>query len=308
MGRKPQLERKRQDMQGKVEEFLHYLTIERGLSHNTIISYRSDLSRFVNYLKKKKVTGFKGVKQGHITDFMLAEKERGLGANSISRSLAAIKVFFRYLISERQVIEDVTSVLESPKIWKKLPDTLSLNEVDKILNLKTKQTPLTRRDRTMIELVYSTGMRVSELVNLNLMDLNLEVGFVRCQGKGGKERIIPLGKKAIKMITDYKSETRSYFLKQGEKKFLFLNKLGDSLSRQSFWKTIKYWTRRAGIKKTISPHTLRHSFATHLLERGADLRAVQEMLGHANISTTQIYTHINKERLKAIHQKFHPRP
>jgi len=295
-------------MQGKVEEFLHYLTIERGLSHNTIISYRCDLLRFVNYLKKKRVAGFKGVKQGQITDFMMAEKERGLGANSISRSLAAIKVFFRYLISERQVIEDVTSVLESPKIWKKLPDTLSLNEVDKILSLKTKQTPLTRRDRTMIELVYSTGMRVSELVGLNMMDLNLEVGFVRCQGKGGKERIIPLGKKAIKMITDYKSETRSYFLKKGEKKFLFLNKMGDSLSRQSFWKTIKYWTRRAGIKKTISPHTLRHSFATHLLERGADLRAVQEMLGHANISTTQIYTHINKERLKAIHSKYHPRP
>jgi integrase/recombinase XerD len=239
---------------------------------------------------------------------MFYQKDKGLAANSIARRLAAIKVFYRFLVRERILNSDPTSLIDSPKLWKKVPDTLSLNEVDALLsepNLRNKQGI---RDKAILETLYATGMRVSEAVNLKTDNLNLEVGFLRCIGKGNKERVIPLGKKAIISLKRYLGSSRTHFLKKKESEFLFLSRFGRKISRQSFWKLVKKYSKEARIKKPMRPHILRHSFATHLLERGADLRSVQEMLGHSNISTTQIYTHINKDRLKTIHKMFHPRP
>lgn len=295
-------------MKEQIKEFLDYLSIERGLSKNTIESYGRDLEKYVAFLKSKAIESPDNVKRQDIQNFLMHLKDKGLNASSIARNLVAIKVFHRYLLTQRYIKEDVTSVLETPKLWKTLPDVLDLNEVEAILerpNIRTKQG---LRDKAALELMYATGMRVSELVNLKLNNLNLDVGFVKCIGKGQKERIIPVGKKAKEALKKYLEKARPKFLKRGESNALFLTRLGRPMSRQSFWMIIKHYVRDARIKKRVTPHTLRHSFATHLLQRGADLRIVQELLGHANISTTQIYTHINKERLKQIHQKFHPRP
>jgi integrase/recombinase XerD len=239
---------------------------------------------------------------------MLFQKDKGLSANSIARRLAAIKVFYRFLVRERILRSDPTSLIDSPKLWKKIPEALSLNEVDALLNQPNIRDKQGIRDRAILETLYATGMRVSEAVNLKIDNVNLDIGFLRCIGKGNKERVVPLGKKAIASIKRYLAISRPHFLKKKECAFLFLNRFGNKISRQSLWKIIKRYAKLARIKKPIRPHTLRHSFATHLLERGADLRSVQEMLGHSNISTTQIYTHINKDRLKTIHRMFHPRP
>jgi integrase/recombinase XerD len=239
----------------------------------------------------------------------MQQKDAGISTSSIGRYLAAIKGFYRFLVLERYIKTDVSSVLEAPKLWQKLPEVLSLDEVERILNLPNLKSQWGIRDKAALELLYATGMRVSEISNLTVSNLNMDVGFIKCLGKGQKERIIPLGKKAQAALQRYLQKVRPALApKSNSNDALFLSRLGKKLSRQSFWKMIKKYVRLAHIKRDISPHTLRHSFATHLLERGADLRIVQEMLGHANISTTQIYTHINKERLKSIHKKFHPRP
>jgi integrase/recombinase XerD len=239
---------------------------------------------------------------------MLFQKDKGMAANSIARRLAAIRMFHRFLARERILKSDPSNLIDSPKLWKKIPDTLSINEVEALIaqpNIRDKQGA---RDKAILETLYATGMRVSEAVNLRLDNVNLDIGFLRCIGKGNKERVIPIGTKAITSIKRYLEFSRPHLLKKRESEFLFLSRFGKKISRQSFWKIIKRYASQARIKKNIRPHTLRHSFATHLLERGADLRSVQEMLGHSNISTTQIYTHINKDRLKTIHRMFHPRP
>jgi integrase/recombinase XerD len=236
------------------------------------------------------------------------QKDKHLSANSISRSLVAIKTFHRFLTRERHIKEDVTNVLDSPRLWKNLPETLSVSEVEEIIKTPNTRNWLGLRDKAILELMYATGLRVSEIVNLNIDSINMDVGFLRCIGKGNKERIVPIGEQARKALVRYLSRARVKIKNAQSSNTLFLSRLGKGISRQSFWKMIKKYTRIAGIKKDITPHTLRHSFATHLLERGADLRVVQEMLGHSDISTTQIYTHINKERLKSIHHQFHPRP
>lgn len=295
-------------MKELIDTFLNYLSAERGLSRNTIVSYKQDLNYYTDFLINQNIGALSRSTRNDITDFMLNQKEKGISANSIARRLAAIKVFYRFLVRERILKVDPTSLIDSPKLWKKIPDTLSLNEVDALLaqpNIKERQGI---RDKALLETFYATGMRVSEVVNLKLDNVNLEIGFLRCIGKGNKERVIPLGKKAIASIKRYLALSRPRLLKQKESEFLFLNRSGQKISRQSLWKIIKRYAKEAHIKKAIKPHILRHSFATHLLERGADLRSVQEMLGHSNIATTQIYTHINKDRLKAIHKMFHPRP
>jgi integrase/recombinase XerD len=295
-------------MKELIETFLNYLSVERGLSRNTIISYKEDLNYYTGFLMRHNIDALSKTTKNNITNFMLSQKDKGISANSIARRLAAIRVFYRFLVRERILKADPTSLIDSPKLWKKIPDTLSLNEVDALLsqpNIKDKQGI---RDKAILETFYATGMRVSEVVNLKLDNINLEVGFLRCIGKGNKERVIPLGKKAINSLARYLKNSRLHLLKQKESEFLFLNRSGKKISRQSLWKIIKRYAREARIKKPIRPHILRHSFATHLLERGADLRSVQEMLGHSNISTTQIYTHITKDRLKTIHRMFHPRP
>jgi len=310
-----------------IEIFLNYLYVERGLAHNTIISYREDLNIYIDFLIKRHVDSLSKTTKNDIINFMLYQKDSGLSANSIARRLAAIKMFYRFLVRERILKNDPTSLIDSPKLWKKVPETLSLNEIDSLISQPNIRDRQGIRDKAILEALYATGMRVSEATDLKIDNINLDIGFLRCIGKGSKERVIPLGKKAIGSLKRYLEISRPQLLKSArntktidregkiskgvnkkDSEFLFLNRFGKKISRQSLWKIIKKYAKEARIKKPMRPHILRHSFATHLLERGADLRSVQEMLGHANISTTQIYTHINKERLKTIHRMFHPRP
>jgi integrase/recombinase XerD len=291
-----------------LDEFLNYLSVERGLSANTITSYRTDLAHFIGYLDAKGIKDIAKAKRSDITDYMMGLKGKGISSNSISRALVAIKMFYKFLVQERFVKDDVAGVLESPKLIRPLPNVLSMQEVDKLLAAPDLKDWIGIRDKAALELMYATGMRVSELVNLAVEGLNLDVGFIKCKGKGDKERIVPIGRKAKEAVARYIERVRPKLLKKRQDSHLFLSRLGKRVSRQSFWKMIKRSAKAARIKKEITPHTLRHSFATHLLERGADLRVVQEMLGHSDIATTQIYTHINKERLKTIHRQFHPRP
>ncbi len=295
-------------MKELIDTFLNYLSVERGLSNNTIISYRHDLNAYINFLEARHIDALSKITKDDITNFMFAQKEKSVSVNSIARRLAAIRMFHRFLARERILKSDPTNLIDSPKLWKKIPDTLSLNEVEALIAQPDIRGKQGIRDKAILETLYATGMRVSEAVNLKSDNVNLDIGFLRCIGKGNKERVIPLGKKAITSLKRYLGISRPHLLKKRESEFLFLNRFGKKISRQSLWKIIKRYAREARIKKTIRPHTLRHSFATHLLERGADLRSVQEMLGHSNISTTQVYTHINKDRLKAMHRMFHPRP
>jgi len=291
-----------------ITEFLDYLSLERGLSSNTISSYRRDLEKFDNFIDQKKITDVLNPSRDDFLGFIYHLKDSQLKSSSIARNIVALKVFYRYLVSQRYLKTDPTELLESPKLWKYLPDVLSIAEVEKFL--KTIRGPKIKqiRDKACFELMYATGMRVSELVELKLIDLDFKLGILRCYGKGQKERIIPMGRLAKEALVKYIDEARELLLKGRVSKHLFLSKHGKKISRQMIWKIIQKYAVLAGIHKHISPHTLRHSFATHLLEKGADLRIVQELLGHSNISTTQIYTHLNKDRLKSIHQKFHPRP
>jgi integrase/recombinase XerD len=295
-------------MKELIDIFLSYLSVERGLARNTIIAYKEDLEHYIDFLTELHIDTFSKTTKNEIFNFMLNQKNKGISANSVARRLAAIKVFYRFLVRERLLKSDPTSLIDSPKLWKKIPQTLSLNEVDALLSQPNLRDPQGIRDKAILETFYATGMRVSEAVNLKIDNLNFEIGFLRCIGKGNKERIIPLGKKAISSLKRYLETARKQVLKQKKSEFVFLNRSGKRISRQSLWKIIKRYAKEARIKKPIRPHILRHSFATHLLERGADLRSVQEMLGHSDISTTQIYTHISKDRLKTIHRMFHPRP
>ena len=295
-------------MKELITTFLDYLSVERGLSSNTIVSYRKDLEFYIDFLTSCHRDSLSKITKNDITNFMLAQKDKGISTNSVVRRLAAIRMFHRFLAREKILKNDPSDLIDSPKLWKKIPDTLSLNEVNALLAQPDIRNKQGLRDKAILETFYATGMRVSEAVNLKVDSVNLDIGFLRCIGKGNKERIIPLGTKAISSIKRYLKISRPLLLKKKESEFLFLNRFGKKISRQSLWKLVKKYANQARIKKPMRPHILRHSFATHLLERGADLRSVQEMLGHANISTTQIYTHINKERLKTIHRMFHPRP
>ena len=290
-----------------VNLFLDYLSIERGLSQNTLKSYKQDLIKFIDYVTERGIGKVKDVTKRDILKYLYFLKDKGLSSNSISRNLVVIKVFYRFLVAEKFLKENVTEVLESPRIFRGIPEVLNMHEVTTILEAPDARSLLGARDKAALELMYATGMRVSEMAGLMLGSLNLDMGFIRCTGKGGKERIIPVGKKARLALSRYLEKARPKLSRRSQDAHLFLSRLGRRISRQSFWKMFKKYARLAHIKKKITPHTLRHSFATHLLERGADLRSVQELLGHADISTTQIYTHINKARLKGIHKKYHPR-
>ncbi len=295
-------------MKELIDTFLNYLSVERGLANNTIISYREDLNTYLDFIEKSNIAVLSKISKNNITNFMFDQKGKGIAVNSIARRLAAIRMFHRFLTRERILKDDPSTLIDSPKLWKKIPDTLTLNEVEVLIAQPNVRSDQGVRDRAILETLYATGMRVSEAVNLKKDNVNLDIGFLRCIGKGNKERVIPLGKKAIASINKYLEAVRPKLLKNKDSEFLFISRSGKKISRQSFWKIIKKYAKEAHIKKPIKPHTLRHSFATHLLERGADLRSVQEMLGHSNISTTQIYTHIDKDRLKNIHKQFHPRP
>jgi integrase/recombinase XerD len=295
-------------MRDLIDIFLNYLSVERGLAQNTIISYQRDLLRYDRFLRSVNVTDINKIDKENIRAYLAYQKEKELSSSTVARSLVAIRLFHRFLLREKLVLKDPTDVIDSPKLWKKIPDALSFNEIEKLLSSPDTRKKKGLRDKAMLETMYAAGLRVSELTNLKVEDVNLDAGFVRCLGKGKKERVVPLGKTAVLVIRKYLESSRQKFLKKKISKFLFLNHSGSRISRVYIWKLIKVYARQARIKSPVKPHILRHSFATHLLERGADLRSVQEMLGHANISTTQIYTHINRDRLKTIHKNFHPRP
>lgn len=289
----------------QVKEFIDYLSVERGLSPNTLEAYNHDLETYWHYLQVSGVSKWDAVKRDHIMTFLLSEKKRGLEASSIARRLVSIKVFHRFLLKERYLREDVTSVVDSPRLWKRLPHFLTIQEMDALLKTAQSDPETPLRDRAFLELLYATGMRVSEIVNLKINDLNFEGAFIRCIGKGSKERIVPVGKQALDFCRQYLQKVRSKLRQPGEN--FFVGRGGKGISRIFAWQLIKKYALKAGIQKEVTPHTFRHSFATHLLERGADLRVVQELLGHSDISTTQIYTHVSRDRLKSVHAQFHPR-
>ncbi len=289
-----------------LEEFLKYLRVERGLAHNTVESYHYDLIQFAAYLARENST-LKDASEGLILNYLSCQKGQGRSARTLSRYLAAIRSFYHYLLQERYISVDPTQNLTSPKLEKRLPRVLSVQEVELLLSQPDVRTVTGLRDRAMLELLYAAGMRVSELTGLNTEHLNLEMGYVRCVGKGGRERIIPIGMVAVRYAREYLLKSRVKLRKNSWEKALFLNRHGKRLTRQGFWKILKGYAQRAGIQREITPHILRHSFATHLLENGADLRIVQEMLGHADVATTQIYTHLSQKRLREVYERAHPR-
>ncbi len=289
-----------------IREFLDYLTVERGLSDNTLDSYGRDLRLFDDFLTDHGLTlHVAGEEQLRI--YLQHLRRRGRSSATVARKIAALRAFYHFLLQEKKITADPTVALESPKQSKKLPTVLSIKEVERLLNSPRSQQPTDLRDKAMLEVLYATGLRVTELVSLEINSVNLENGYVQCMGKGNKERIVPLGSMAQASVKLYWEKGRPSLAKPSSDGALFLNKNGGRLTRQGFWKIIKRRAHEAGIITPITPHTLRHSFATHLLENGADLRAVQEMLGHADISTTQIYTHVTKTRLKDVYAKTHPR-
>jgi len=292
-------------MQGDLlKRFLNYLAVEKGLSRNTLESYERDLRKYFLFMEKKAPDD---IRQQDVRNFLSRLSEEGMASPSSARCLSAIRGFHKYLLTDGLTLTDPTANIEAPHGWNRLPKTLSSSEVETLLNQPDLATTLGIRDKAMLEVLYAAGLRVSELVGLKLQDMNLERGFVVVVGKGSKERAVPLGEIASARLKEYLERSRPLLLKGRPSDAVFVSSRRRQLTRQMFWERIKHYVRKAGITRNVSPHTLRHSFATHLLDNGADLRAVQAMLGHADISTTQIYTHVSRERLRRIHEKYHPR-
>jgi integrase/recombinase XerD len=295
-------------MKQLLNDFIDYVMIERGLSNHTIDAYRRDITNYLNFMEKTvSITNVEQINRVHIMNYLYTVKDSGKTSATIARNISSIRAFHLHLLRENVTNNDPTLHIELPKKEKKLPKVLSLPEVELLLNAPNGKKAFSQRDKAMLEILYATGLRVSEMIQLNVSDIHLTMGFVHCIGKGNKERIIPLGSLAKAAIETYLLDGRVELLKGKREDALFLNHHGKRLSRQGFWKIIKALAKTANIDKELTPHTLRHSFATHLLENGADLRAVQEMLGHADISTTQIYTHVSKTRLKDLYATHHPR-
>ena len=295
-------------MQESLQDYLNYLSVARGLAKNTLESYGRDLHQYLGYLKEKKNLNLTGTTQATVIGYLLQMQARGKATATLSRSLAAIKSYYHYMAREKQIERDPTVNLDAPKQEKRLPRVLSVAEVARLLEQPDIKNPVGIRDRAMLEVLYAAGLRVSELVSLKIEDINLETGYLKCYGKGPpRKRIVPLGSVAIKFLRLYQEHARKFLSARLQENTLFLNHHGKGLTRQGFWKIIKKYADNLDILTAITPHTLRHSFATHLLENGADLRSVQEMLGHADIATTQIYTHLTQGKIKDVYEKTHPR-
>ncbi|MCF6150163.1 MAG: site-specific tyrosine recombinase XerD [Candidatus Kuenenia sp.] len=294
-------------MEELIDSFINYLLVECGSARNTIHSYQSDLQLFLKFLLSKNIHDFGDIRPNVITSFIISEKQRGQSINSINRAIVSVRMFYKFLILEGKLQKNPLVSLNNPKLWKKLPDVLPIHKIEDLLSAADTETKLGIRNKAILELLYATGARVSEVATISLDGINLEYGYIKCKGKGSKERIVPLGGKASLAIQEYLNTVRPKIKNSQSNRNLFLSKNGRPLRREDIWFVVKNCALKAGIAENISPHKLRHSFATHLLENGADLRSVQEMLGHVNISTTQIYTHVNKQHLKTIHQRFHPR-
>lgn len=295
-------------MEPFLKEYLAHLKLEKNLSQNTVASYKNDINAFISFLKELKIDDPSNVTTEHINGFFKVLKELGLLGSSTARYFSSLKGFFLFLIKNKYILKNPIEKISAPRISKKLPGVLDINEVEAILSIPDTKEILGLRDKAMLELFYACGTRVSELLNLKVNDLFFDDEIIRVFGKGSKERLIPIGSSAIKWIGEYLKKSRPLLMKKlKSENILFLNSRGTKLSRMGIWKIIDRYVKEAGIKKDVHPHTFRHSFATHLLEGGADLRAVQEMLGHADISTTQIYTHIDRDYIKQVHKQFHPR-
>lgn len=294
-------------MEAAIRSFLSYLRVEKALSQNTIDAYRRDLEKFYEFATERGLEKAPHVKRADVVDFLASLYLRKLDARSVARHLVSLRQFFRFLLSEELIPEDPVVTVESPKFRKSLPQFLSVEEVDRLLAQPDVSSALGLRDKAMIELLYSAGLRVSELCNLAVDDLHVDAGSLRCIGKGNKERLVPVGKRALAVLQLYIKKARPEILGEHTSKYLFIIRKGNKLDRIAFWKNLALYGRKAGLRKALTPHMLRHSFATHLLDRGADLRSVQMMLGHSDISTTQIYTHVVEERLKQVYKAHHPR-
>lgn len=294
-----------EEIKETIREYTLFLRTERGLSENTLSAYRNDLNQFLAYLQEKNIQSVTALNEDCLLSW-LSILRRKFNSRSVMRKVATIRGFLKFLQREGYIEGGLYETLENPKPQKPLPKVLSVEEVDKLLSQPDISTIYGIRDKALLELLYSSGLRISEASNLRIDDIDLEGEFLRCRGKGQKERIVPLGSIAIKWLKEYISGAR-FSLAKGDTRWLFLRKGGGKLSRVSMWKIVKKYARQAGIKKEISPHTLRHSFATHLLEGGADLRSIQEMLGHSSITTTEIYTHISRKHLREVFKESHPR-
>ena len=297
------------DISPTISAFLTHVRVERGLSANTVTAYRRDLVKFDDFAKKRKLT-LESVSRDNLVEFLASLYRQKLESRTVARHLVTLRNFFRFAQLQELIATDPSLNLESPKIRRSLPGYLRLEEIERLLAQPDDKTPLGLRDHAMLDVLYSTGLRVSELISLRVMDLDTAVGCIRCIGKGDKERIVPIGKKALALVERYLRDARPKLIGKGKQALattLFINRRGAPLSRVGVWKILSAYGRKAGLRSSLTPHMLRHSFATHLLERGADLRSVQLMLGHSDISTTQIYTHVVEERLKQIYKAHHPR-
>jgi integrase/recombinase XerD len=298
-------------MESTIHVFLSYLRVERGLAQNTILAYGRDLKRFAIFLRKRQKQRMEDVTREDVVDFLSSLYKEKLDSRSVARYLVSLRGLYKFAMMEEMVANDPTENLESPKIRSSLPTYLRVDEIDKLLAAPDLATPIGLRDRGMLEVLYSTGLRVSELLNLRISDIDMRIGCVRCIGKGDKERLVPIGRKAIEAVEQYLAKGRPLFARPAapppHNQVLFLTRNGKRLSRVSIWKILHDYGTKLGLRGRLTPHKLRHSFATHLLEGGADLRSVQLMLGHADIATTQIYTHVVEERLKEIYKAHHPR-
>jgi len=290
-----------------IDEYLNFLVVEKGASHNTLEAYSRDLNRYSGLIQERGIKEIHEINPDDIIYYLAELKRRGLSANSMNRSLAALRGFYKFLLREKKIEQNPVAEIELAKVWMRLPDTLSHEEMDLLLSQPGIRIDSAIRDTAMLELMYATGLRVSELISLTTNSINWQVGYLVVQGKGSKERIVPVGQVAYEKVKGYFNEVRPKYLRGTHTNVLFLTKTGQGMTRQGFWKLVRKYALKAGLQKKVHPHTFRHSFASHLLEGGADLRSVQMMLGHADISTTQIYTHVTREHLKDIHKKYHPR-
>jgi integrase/recombinase XerD len=290
-----------------VDEYLNFMVVEKGASRNTIDGYSRDLNRYAGFVEERGILQIGGIETEDVIAYLASLHGEGLAANSVNRALAAIRGFYRYLLREKKADHTPMAHIVLAKVWTRLPDVLSREEMALLLAQPGAETPADIRDSAMLELMYATGIRVSEMIGLTVNSINWQVGYLIAMGKGEKERIVPVGQTANEQVKRYQEVARPLLLKGRDSELLFLNRSGKGLTRQGFWKIVKKYAAKAGLDKAIHPHTFRHSFASHLLEGGADLRSVQIMLGHADISTTQIYTHVTRERLREIHRKYHPR-
>lgn len=288
-----------------LQVFFDFLSVEKGLSANTVLSYSRDVQKLFRFFRKEKINWLKAGEED-LVRFIHHQSRAGLSPRSMARVISSLKSFYRFLVLDGILKKNPAVDLSSPKTWLALPKFLTVKEVESLLSQPEEENVRGIRDKAMLELLYATGLRASELVSLKTKDLNMEDGFLLCLGKGGKERLVPIGESAVEAVRKYRDEARPQLLKKTSE-FLFVTQRGGAFTRQGFWKLLKGYARKAGLDLKISPHILRHSFATHLLERGADLRSVQLMLGHSQITTTQIYTHVSRKRLRRVYDKFHPR-